>query len=66
MDRKFRVFAVAAPCTPKSRPARAADANIDFFVRRFTAWVPGALSCAPNSFAPFSDADRHRLIAGRR
>ena len=30
------------------------------------AWVPGALSCAPNSFAPFSDADRHRLIAGRR
>jgi hypothetical protein len=39
---------------------------MDFFIRRFTAWVPGAPSCVRNSLAPFADADRHRLIAGPR
>jgi hypothetical protein len=66
MRRKFGMFAVAGGMHTEVETGKGADADIDFFIRRFTWWVPGALSCVRNSFAPFSDADRHRLIAGRR
>jgi hypothetical protein len=66
MERKFRVFVVAGCMHTEVETGKGAGANIDFFIRRFTSWMPGALSYVPNSLAPFADADRHRLIAGRR
>ena len=52
MRRKFGMFAVAGGMHTEVETGKGADADIDFFIRRFTAWVPGALSCARSHSRP--------------
>jgi hypothetical protein len=40
MGQKFRVFAVASGMHTEVETGKGADANIDFFIRRFTSWMP--------------------------